>query len=228
MQLLERYPDVVSIMRRPGEDFLVAPAGKSDLLAKGIQGRFFSVRNDLFQAFTTVADARPYYDRSADAVVWQRPGDEPKLPESFVAMEPATGEAETQLRRDFAENHATPAARPQLLAALTRPQPFSGFSRAVRDAGLQRAWHGFRTNRLVEKLQNWATAHQIEWKNAWLTEGWADRAAKNPAIPVGGAVARSEEDPLRVLISGLDAVDMQRISIPLDLVLKAISSSKKR
>src|ERR1017187_7201624 len=28
IQLLERYPDVISILRRPGQDFLVAPADR--------------------------------------------------------------------------------------------------------------------------------------------------------------------------------------------------------
>jgi len=32
IQLLERYPDVVAILRRPGQDFLVGPVGRSDLL----------------------------------------------------------------------------------------------------------------------------------------------------------------------------------------------------
>jgi len=64
IQLLERYPDVVSILRRPGQDFLVAPSDRADLLAKGIQDRFFGIRNDLFQAFTIISENQAFYDKA--------------------------------------------------------------------------------------------------------------------------------------------------------------------
>ena len=182
IQLLERYPDVVSILRRPGQDFLVGPAGRSDLLVKGIQTRPYGIRHDLFQAFTTVSHNRPYYDKSADQVVWQKPGEAQVLPDSWVAIEPTTEAAETQMRRDFAETLAEQSARrSQLLDALTHPLPLQAFGRAVKDAGLQREWHSFRTERVLERIQRWARDKQIEWKDAWLTEGPTAYTWKNQA-----------------------------------------------
>ena len=230
IQLLQRYPDLVSILRRPGQDFLVGPAGRSDLLVKGIKkGRFYGIRHDLFQAFTTVSHNRPYYDKSADQLVWQTPGEGQAMPDSWVPIEPTTEAAEIQLRRDFAETREEQSTiRSQLLGALTNPAPLSVFGRAVREAGLQREWHSFRTERLLEKIQRWAKDKQIQWKDAWLTEGPTDYTRKNETSLSSDTRIRTEDDPLQVLFSGLNAADIQRISIPLDLVLKAISSPKKR
>jgi hypothetical protein len=106
IQLLERYPDVVSVLRRPGQDFLVAPAGRSDLLAGEIQQRLYFIRPDLFGAFTVVTNDHLHYDKARDRVVWQKAGDTPPSPDSVVPIEPTTMAAELQLRRDFAETVA--------------------------------------------------------------------------------------------------------------------------
>lgn len=228
IQLLQRYPDVVSILRRPGQDFLVVPAGKSDLLAKRIQGQLYGIRQDLFQAFTIVSDSHPYYDKTADQVIWHKNA-VGQLSDSLVPITPTTEAEEIELRRDFAKTRAEQSPpRSQLMGALTNPLPLQAFSRVVKDAGLQREWHGFRTERLLEKIQNWAKEKKIEWKDAWLTEGPTDHTWKDRASLSGEALRRTEGDALQILFSGLDAADIQRISIPLDLVLKAISSPKKR
>jgi hypothetical protein len=141
-----------------------------------------------------------------------------------VPIESTTEAKEIELRQAFAEQFT---ARQSLLDALKRPLPLTAFGRAVREAGLQRQWHSFRTEKVVEKIQRWAKEQQIEWKDAWLTEGWTDHA-KNSKASYSDEATHAEGDALQFLFSRLDAVDIQRISIPLDLVLKAISSSKKR
>ena len=231
IKLLQRYPDVVSILRRPGQDFLVVAAGRSDLLAKSIGRRLYGIRPDFFQAFTTVGYNslnRPYYDRSTDQVVWQKPGEEQALPESWVPIELTTEAVEIQLRRDFTETPEQAATRSQLLEALANSLPLPAFGKAVKKAGSQREWHSFRTERVLAKIQRWATENQIEWNDAWLTEGTSGYAWKKGASLSSRTPTHSEVDALQILFPGLDAADIQRISIPLDLVLKAISSSKKR
>ena len=231
IELLQRHPDVVSILRRPGQDFLVVAAGKSDLLAKSIEGRLYGIRPDLFQAFTSVgynSPDRPYYDKNTGQVAWRKPGEGQALPESWIPIELTTEGAEIQLRRDFAGGVEQAATRTQLLEAVMNSLPLSAFGKAVKKAGSQREWHSFRTERVLEKIQRWATDKQIEWNDTWLTERPSDYAWKKQASLSSGTPTHAEADPLRVLFSGLDAADIQRISIPLDLVLKAISSSKKR
>lgn len=228
IELLERYPDVVSVLRRPGQDFLVVPAGRSDLLARGIQGQLYGIRPDLFQAFTSLSSNRPYYDRERDQVVWRKLGDGQAMPESWVPIEPSTEAGEFKLRRDFAETFATQSStHSRLLEALENPHPLQAFSRVVKEARLQREWHSFRTEHLVEKIQSWAKASDIGWKDAWLTKGPTDETWKDRPAVLAEAPAKALSDPLRVLISGLDPADIQRINIPLDLVLKVITASKK-
>lgn len=224
IQLLERYPETISILRRPGQDFLVAPAGRSDLLAEGIKARLYGIRRELFDAFTLVGQKKPYYDKSIDTVVWhlQR---ESASPDTQVAIPAPSIESETQLRREFAAAVSTPAAQAQLQTALSNALPLQAFSAAIRDLALQKEWHGFRTERLVERIQKWAKDTGLEWNDAWLTPGPSENAARR--TPANSEFAGSV-DALRALLGGLDEADIQRISVPLDLVLKAMTAVRSR
>jgi hypothetical protein len=133
---------------------------------------------------------------------------------------------EVELRNEFvASLQQDSAARPALTASLKELSPLHGFGRTVREVGVQREWHVFRTERLIERIQRWAQSNKVEWKDAWLTE--APGSDRSPTEGQAAQLGRAVSDPLQVLFSGLDAADIQRISIPLDLVLKAISSAKK-
>lgn len=223
IELLERYPDIVSVLRRPGQDFLVVPSGRSDLLSQGIQDRLYGVRRDIFEAFTIISADRPFYDKNTDQIVWRKA--EETVTDSLVPIQPPSETAEVQLRREFAQG--VPEQSSVLLAALNDPRPLQAFSRAIKSSGLQRRWHSFRTERLVQKIQKWARDNKIDWNNSWLTDRPPDLPRRAPLVSTGTA-ARPERDPLQVLMSGLDAADIQRISVPLDLVLKAIAASKRR
>jgi hypothetical protein len=227
IQLLEGYPDLLSILRRPGQDFLVAPAGRSDLLASKIHERLYGIRRDLFDAFTTVSNAQRLYDKTTDRVVWRKPGTDPPPPASSVPIVAPTLAAELQLRHNFIETLPEHSMSRSLLTnALTDGRPLQVFGMKVKEAELQRKWHSFRTERLLETIQHWARAEKIEWKSTWLTEGPTGYA--NKSEPAGSErPAPVQRNPLQLLFSALDATDIQRISIPLDLVLKAISLSHK-
>ena len=224
IQLIQRYSDVVSIMRRPGQDFLVVPAGRSDLLTKGVQGRIFGIRKDLFDAFTIVSNDRRFYDKAADKIFWRRLDTTDEPSHTGVPIEPPTTASEIELRREFVASLSEESTRLALSDALAQPLPFSAFGKSVRGVGVQRAWHRFRTEQLSERIQRWAKDNGIEWKDAWLTEGSSERWKDAALAP---STERVEADALHVLFSGLDAADIQRISIPLDLVLKVISASRK-
>jgi len=232
IQLLERYPDVISVLRRPGQDFLVAPAEKKDLLAKRVQDHLFGIRHDLFQAFTTISENRPYYDKTADRVVWQEVEEGQTVPDTLVPIEPATSETEAKLRHDFAEKMQEPL-RSQLLKTLEDHWPLQAFGKKVKDLSLQTQWHSFRTELVVQKMQRWASEYKIDWKDAWLTPGRIGGlekersylATRTQSSRLDGS--RTEHDALHLLFSGLDAADIQRIAIPLDLVLKVLSATKR-
>lgn len=226
IQLIERFPDVVSLMRRPGRDFLVAPSSRSDLLT---QDRSFGIRFDLFGAFTVVSNNHPYYDKLNDTVFWRTPDDTSgELFTSHVPIKPATLQSETELRRDFIASLVDqPNVRSILSASLATELRLQTFSKAVRNVGVQREWHSFRTKRVEERIQNWAKDNGIVWKDTWLTEERGERAHRRDAELVTSPAPKPERDTLNVLFSVLDAADIQRISIPLDLVLKALSSARK-
>jgi hypothetical protein len=228
VELIERFPDIVSIARRPGQDFLVAPAGRTDLLAEGVQRRPYGIRRDLFEAFTFVGDGRLYYDKVLDKVVWQTDREASTPPDSCVPIEAPTLEGEIQLRRDFVASLPEDSGiRARFEKAFTYPRPLQAFGMVVREVGVQRKWHAFRTERVIERIESWARSRAIPWKDAWLTEGRSERLSEPANFRASASVGSHERDPLQVLFSGLDAADIQRISIPLDLVLKAISSSRK-
>ena len=227
IELLERYPDVVSILRRRGQDFLVAPAGKSNLLTDGIRNESYGIRRDLFDAFTRVSDSQPSYSKTKDCIEWHIAGEGQTLGGEWVPIQTTTMAAEVQLRRDFAEIAENSASRSLLLNALEGPIPFRAWSLTIKTAKLQRNWHSFRTKRLQEKIQRWASDNGIEWKGTWLTDRPTPYIPTKSPVSSSALVKHEESDPVRVLFSGLDVADMQRISIPLDLVLKIISSSKR-
>jgi hypothetical protein len=229
IQLIERFHDVVSLMRRPGQDFLVVSSGRSDLLAQSVQDRFFGIRWDLFGAFTVVSNNNPYYDRLNDTVFWRTPDESGELFATHVVpITPATLQNETALRRDFVDSLMDqPNVHSALLASLATALPLQAFSKAVRNVGVQREWHGFRTKRVEERIQNWAKDNGIVWKDTWLTKEISERAHRRGDEFVTLPAPKPERDALNILFSVLDTDDVKRISIPLDLVLKALSSAHK-
>jgi len=226
IQLLERWPEIVSIMRRPGQDFIVAPAGDSDVLTNEIKDQLFGIRRDLFDAFTTISKALPLYDKTQDRVVWRSGEIAAHLVTSnFVPIPKSSEEDAIQLRREFAESRLE-AVRVSLIASLSDGKPLQAFGRAIKQTGLQIEWHSFRTKRVLEQLQQWANSNGIEWKAVWLT-GKDDRA-RSVQLRSCEQTSAIDQDALKALLSSLEPADMQRISIPLDLVIKAFKHSQKR
>ncbi len=225
LQLIERYPQILSVLRRPGQDFLVAPAERSDLLSDEVRDRLYGIRGDFFEAFTIISEShRPFYDKTADHVIWKKVTD--PLTDSLISIDRPTEKTEVELRKAFADSRAesVPDARPQLLAALNEARPLQTFGNVVRaDANLQREWHSFRTGRIVKKMQEWANNNELQWKNVWLTE--------RPSYPHRISEADksqqfSQDTSMQFVLPGLDTGDMQRIYVPLDLVIKIISNLK--
>jgi len=164
-------------------------------------------------------------------VVWKEPVEGQTSPDSLVPIDPATLSSEIQLRGDFIATIEEPL-RSQLSKTLEDSRPLQTFGKVVQETQLNILWHSFRTKRVLEKIQRWASEKKVEWKDAWLTQGRTVNRGKErefglPAPSGHLEGRRTEGDPLHLLFSGLDAADIQRISIPLDLVLKVLSARKK-
>jgi hypothetical protein len=231
IQLLERYSGVVSVLRRPGQDFLVAPAGRPELLASGIRDQLFGIRHDLFQAFTIISENRPFYEKLRDRVVWRGAQEVQEVSEGMVPIHPATLEAELALRQDFASGIEEPS-QSRLLSSLRESMPLQAFGKAVQVGRLQVQWHSFRTERVLDKIQRWATEKGLEWKDSWLTQDRSIRRREDHSLAATKQVNDSgrnhmPSEPLQLLLAGLDAADLQRIFVPFDLVLKALSARRE-
>jgi hypothetical protein len=231
IQLLQRYPTILSVFRRPGQDFLVIPAGRSDLVAKRDEA-LYAIRPDLFRAFTTISWGQPdekhaNYDPSTDSVIWR--GYESGAPGCGVPVPLTTQEAELLLRREFAQVTKGPsAASEELLVALSGTSPLQAFSKTIKGFALQREWHSFRTARIVERLQLWAKENQLDWNDAWLVEGPTSRTWASEVTRSRQEHTQLDNDLLQDFFGALDVEDFHRISIPLDLILKAFAVMRKR
>jgi hypothetical protein len=216
VQLLQRYPDILTVVRRPGQDMLVIPAGRTDLLASKPQMLSLRIREDLFGAFTQIRSGMPVYDRDTDTVTWQP--EEAVLPDGGVRIPKATQQGEIELRRQFSESAPADDVKSRLYEALNSSSPFYTFGKEVREMGLQPKWHVFRTERIREKMEAWANDAGLTWKDAWFTRGRHER------IPTRTATASNttQVEALTKLLTRLGSADLQRISVPLDLVLKAL------
>ena len=97
----------------------------------------------------------------------------------------------------------------------TPTAPLGAFSRVVKELHLERAWHVFRVERLVQKIDAWTKFAGIE---------------RNPAWESGVRSVKSESDTItaretNAFLAGLMQLgpeDAKRIMVPLDIVLKLI------
>lgn len=218
-QFLLRYPEIVTVRRRPGQDFLVVPADRPDLLVDTPREPIAAIRPDLFVAFTRLlTDERAWYIRDRDAVEWQPAS---VTVDGAIPIPPARLGDALAVRRGFVETCSDPAVRERLTRALESPRSLTAFTGVVRAAGLQRDWHVYRTKALTEQIARWAKDAGIEWKDTWLTSS----ATQEPEYaPSGGSLSHFEwRRALTWLVQSLDESDLARISVPLDIVLKALA-----
>lgn len=218
-ELLQRYPEVLTIRRRSGQDFLVAPADQPDLLVETRHDPIAAIRRDLFEAFTRLwTDQRAWYIPERDIVEWHPAG---ASVDGAIAIPPAELQTALAVRRAFADTVSDPQVRERLKAALDSPRGLTAFTSVVHAAGLQKDWHVCRTKNLTEQIAAWAKAAEISWKDAWLTPSIAQERQYEQSG--AGILSPSEwRRALTQLVQSLDEPDLSRISIPLDIVLKAI------
>jgi hypothetical protein len=226
---LSQYTDVVAVRRRPNQDILVAPASRPELLvdepAAGDGGPQPGIRRDLFDAFTRISPAlRAWYSREDDVVKWSAVSTPPEP--TWVQIPAPTIAQAVAARKEFALGLPDGATKTDLLRALESEKPLTAFMNMARLAGLQREWHRFRTTTLVEIIKRWADSHSISWRDSWIAtaSGEAESAVASVPPPMGARDSTHEwRRAFMFFAQTLDREDLARISIPLDLVLKALT-----
>jgi hypothetical protein len=214
---LQDYVPQAQVVRQPGTDMLVLPAKRPDLLPTG---RDFHVRKDMYDAFTTFSNsASPWYDAQTDRATW-RSDDELELG-GLIRIPKTTVDAEVALRREFANTVEPRSVQGTLESSLSEALPLRAFSTVLARQGLLQRWHGFRSQRVRERIEAWARDNNLQWKATWLV------ARREPGLPtVAQALAVKADDvPLiSAALGRLEAEDLRRVMIPLDVVAKLLSS----
>ena len=162
---LGRFGSLLTVLPRKGQDILVAPSDRPELLAAEEAGRA-QLREDIFEAFTRIPrespPREPWYERSTDKVLWNTADEAVNHPE-FVRIPPATLAQELEERRVFAlASEIDPAVRDKLLANLQEHSALWAFSRIVKESGLAQKWHFFRFKAILGRIRNWCGSEHVD------------------------------------------------------------------
>lgn len=218
---LKRFEEQVTVLRRQGQDFLVAPANATHLLVDAgdvTSESPFHIRADLFNGFVTVPNDKrtPWYNVASDAVTWLAP--DVDASDSLIRIPVATFDKELEDRRAFAGQVEGPPAE-RLNKALDEKAPLRAFSDEVKASGLWRKWQVYRAQIVAKRIRDWCTANGVPWRDDWLSN--APSAIGYPES-AGAATDRGE---LAKLVERMTSEDMKRISVPLDIVLRLLGPS---
>jgi len=219
---IDKFSTVVAVRRRPGQDILVAPADRPEILLVPLERSVAGVRNDLFRGFTQFSDSvRPWYAPGEDKVYWRKldasPDNEDWKEIPRTSLDQAVGD-----RRNFADFLGDDVLKTELQSALEGPRPLVDFSNVVRAKGLQPAWHHYRTKLVVDRIADWAKRFGIQWREDWITSSASGTPTLVKAAANEGESSREWRNALYALIQTLEQDDLTRVNIPLDIVLKAL------
>jgi hypothetical protein len=223
---VESFPADLIVHRRPGQDILVVPANRPELLAtENTHSTSLSarIREDMFEALTkipTLNTGKAFYIPETDSVVWVKPLEQ--APASAIEFPETSLLNEIEVRKRFVTVTNLPQqAKDALTAPIATDGYLRSFSNAVHSYGLVKQWHQFRLGTLSQQLREWSVNKAIEWQQSWVD------LAESKVIPVtvtSQPVIVDNKKLLREIAPLLTDEDLSRISIPLDVVLRLLSS----
>jgi hypothetical protein len=219
-EFLNQFSSLLIVLKRTGQDILVAPADKPQLLDLS-QNASTELREDIFEAFTRIPSHQsPWYERGTDRISWAA-AEETLDSDQFVKIPPASLEQEIGDRKAFASSpEIDPEVKDNLLATLQEHSALWAFSKAIKKYGLSRRWHLFRLQGIVKRIRQWCESQHVEWRAEWLStraDGTAKVQTMKRAASIGG-----ESHLLGKLIESLNEEELKRVSLPLDIILKLL------
>ncbi len=224
---LKACDSILIVLKRPAQDLLIAPVEQPELLLNtSDQGSRAEIRKDVFDAFTRIpreADTKSsWYDSERDLFLWLEADAElAGTNDALVPGPRASKDQEIDDRRSFVEtNVQTGETRVALLRTLTETgnSALWAFANVLRASGLSRKWHEYRFQRLTGRIRAWSEHARQVWRDDWLVAGEVT-ASRKPELATGSESAPSRAN-LQALFSRIDEADLQRITVPLDIVLK--------
>ena len=224
LEFVEAFPTEAIFVRRESGDVWIAPAAHPELLTKseadGAQ-RQVGIRQDLFAAFTRFDELQSaWYDPLHDVVLWEEKSS--NLPDPWKRIPAADIPRALEDRKAFVETIAEPASKARLTEALRSERSLTAFAAAVRELGLQPIWHRFWISLLTDRIKHWADSWNLVWNSAWITASPRGADPAEARTAPGSDVNREWRNNLAMFFQSLTESDLQRISIPLDIVVKSI------
>lgn len=222
-EFLSRFGSLVIVLRRDGQDILVAPVDQPQLLDVSESGRT-QLREDIFEAFTRIPrespPVEPWYVRETDTIRWSVANDSLD-PDRVVKIPPATLTQELEDRNAFALSSGIDSQiKDSLVATLQDHSALWAFSRTVKEHGLARKWHLYRFQAVVKRIRTWCESEHVEWREDWLRSK-TDEPGRARSIGLSSPVDGQRHQFGRFMES-LSDEDLKRISVPLDIVLKLL------
>ncbi len=222
-EFVEAFGDLVVVRTRPSQDFLVAPVDRPELLISRdtAPGRPLpGIRRDLFEAFVHVnSDVTPWYEAELDQVHFIPKDSVPA--KGWIRIPAADIEQARKDRRDFASQIDDPALRQSLEALLGGNDFMPAFTAEVHRAGRQAEWHIYRSKLILQRIKEWTSKSKIEWKEEWITSSPSGRHE-----PLDEKSGTADRQSMFQVLQQLDADELSRIQLPLDLVAKLLSGRR--
>jgi hypothetical protein len=218
---LKQFSSSVIVLRREGQDLLVAPSDAPQLLDRSANV-YAQIRDDIFEAFTRIPKGspprQPWYARDTDTIEWLTEDENPDGVR-FVRIPAATLDQELSDRRAFSLSPGIEKdVQDKLLGTLTAHSALGSFSAVLRTHGLARKWHFYRFSEVVRRIKKWCESEKVLWRDEWITPVNQHSTANAVAAPSASTEARRTS--FSQLVETLTDEDLRRISVPLDIVLK--------
>jgi len=218
---LKQFSSSVIVLRREGQDLLVAPSDAPQLLDRSANV-YAQIRDDIFEAFTRIPKGspprQPWYARDTDTIEWLTEDENPDGVR-LVRIPAATLDQELSDRRAFSLSPGIEKdVQDKLLGTLTAHSALGSFSAVLRAHGLARKWHFYRFSEVVRRIKKWCESEKVLWRDEWITPVNQHSTANAVAAPSASTEARRTS--FSQLVETLTDEDLRRISVPLDIVLK--------
>lgn len=218
---LRQFGSSLIVLRREGQDLLVAPSDMPELLDQS-ENAYAQIRDDIFEAFTRIPRGslprQPWYERDTDTIEWLAEDENPNRAR-LVRIPAATLDQEIAERRAFSLAPGIDKdVQDKLLTTLAAHSALGSFSAALRAHGLARKWHFYRFTEVVRRIKKWCEAEKVSWRDEWITA--ANQHAKSEALALSPASAEQIRSSFGHLVETLTDDDLRRISVPLDIVLR--------
>ena len=218
---LKQFSSSVIVLRREGQDLLVAPSDAPQLLDRSANV-YAQIRDDIFEAFTRIpkgsSPRQAWYARDTDTIEWLTEDENP-AGVRFVRIPAATLDQELSDRRAFSLSPGIEKdVQDKLLGTLTAHSALGSFSAVLRAYGLARKWHFYRFSEVVRRIKKWCESEKVLWRDEWLTP--VNQHSKADAVAAPSASTEARRTSFSQLVETLTDEDLRRISVPLDIVLK--------